>query len=140
MGVRIEFGGGKYADAYLKGAVEDSGLVRSLSVWFDKSQAGGDTNTTFWEGGPVPTPVDPAKAWKVSDTPLQLSVWVDHGVVEIFAMEGLAALTSRVYPEDDSVAWGSSAWAIPPETNPGWGVQMDAQVWEMKSAWLAPAC
>jgi hypothetical protein len=93
--------------------------ISSLSVWFDRSQAGAGTNTTFMEGGPVPLPADQDKAWLAPDTSLKLSVWVDHGVVEIFAMKGLARLTSRLYPEDDSVAWGVSTWAILPEPTAG---------------------
>lgn len=201
LGVRVELGGGKFADAYIKGTVRSLApqspayAISSLSVWFDRSQAGAGTNTTFLEGGPVPLPVgDQDKAWTAPDTPLELSVWVDHGVVEIFAMQGLARLTSRLYPEDDSVAWGVSAWAVPPEPTAGsasvdraaaartaealkppsvltgmycwwcrlwaseckdtrcysaierwpktgdWGALLDGQVWEMKSAWLPPAC
>lgn len=125
LGVRIELGGGKYADAYIKGTVRSLApqspayAISSLSVWFDRIQAGPGTNTTFMEGGPVPLPVDQEKGWTAPDTPLELSVWVDHGVVEIFALKGLARLTSRLYPEDDSVAWGVSAWAIPPEPTAG---------------------
>jgi hypothetical protein len=125
FGVRIELGGGKYADAYIKGTVRSLApqspayAINSLSLRFDRGQAGSGTNTTFMEGGPVPLPVDADKAWKAPDNPLQLSVWIDHGVVEVFAMQGLARLTSRIYPEDDSVAWGVSAWAIPPEPTGG---------------------
>lgn len=125
FGVRIELGGGKFADAYIKGTVRSLApqspayAISSLSVWFDKRQVGVDTNTTYMEGGPVPLPVDNDKAWRVPDEPLQLSVWVDHGVVEIFAMQGLARITSRLYPADDSVAWGLSVWAIPPEPTAG---------------------
>lgn len=200
FGVRIELGSGKFADAYIKGTVRSLApqspayAISSLSVWFDRSQAGPGTNTTFMEGGPVPLPVEQSKAWTAPDTPLQLSVWVDHGVVEVFAMGGLARITSRIYPLDDSVAWGVSAWAIPPEPTAGlkvdraaaarvaevlkppsvisgmycwwcrlwsgsgckdercysaierwpqpgqWGALFDGQVWEMKSAWLPPAC
>lgn len=139
VGVRIEFGGGRYADAMLHGTIKDA-TIDSLSLWFDKRQAGGETNTTYIEHGPVPLPVDPDKAWKVPDTPLQLSVWVDHGVIEIFAMQGLGSLTSRVYPEDDSSAWGASAYAIPLESDDGYNAQLDAKVWEMQSAWLPPNC
>jgi hypothetical protein len=139
VGVRIEFGGKLYADAYMRGSVNGN-TITSLSLWFDKSQAGGATNTTWLEGGPVPLPANEPQAWKVPDQSLDLSVWVDHGVIEIFAMKGLSRLTSRVYPEDDSVAWGASVWAILPESGDGWAAQVDAQAWEMKSAWLAPNC
>lgn len=139
VGVRIEFGNENYADAYLRGSLQDS-TITALSVWFDKSQAGNSTNTTFLEGGPVPLPADASQAWKVPAEPLQLSVWVDHNVVEVFAMKGLGRIASRVYPEDDSVAWGAFAWAVPPESGSGWQVAMDAEAWEMKSAWLPPDC
>jgi hypothetical protein len=139
VGVRIEFGNNTYADAYIKGSLEDSTLT-SLSVWIDKSQAGGGTNTTWLEGGPVPLPADPTKAWNVPWEPLQISVWVDHSVIEVFAMRGLGRISSGVYPEDDSVAWGASAWGVGPEVGSGWRGHMDAEVWEMKSAWLAPDC
>lgn len=125
FGVRIELGSGAYADAYLKGTVTSLAPqspaygISNLFVWFDRSNAGPGTNTTFMEGGPIPLPVDPAKGWTAPDTPLTLSVWVDHGVVEIFAMGGLARITSRIYPLDDSVAWGVSTWAIPPEPTAG---------------------
>jgi sucrose-6-phosphate hydrolase SacC (GH32 family) len=139
VGVRTDFGSDAYADAYMRGSVKGN-TITSLSLWFDKSQAGGATNTTWLEGGPVPLPADESQAWKVPDQPLELSVWVDHGVIEIFGVKGLGRLSSRVYPEDDSVAWGASVWAIPPESGDGWAAQVDAQAWEMKSAWLAPNC
>lgn len=65
--------------------------LTNLSLWFDRSQAGTQTNTSWIEGGPVPLPADASKAWRVSQEPLRLSVWVDHGVVEIFGMQGWAA-------------------------------------------------
>lgn len=139
VGVRLEFGNATYADAYLRGTLQDN-IITNLSLWFDKSQAGGATNTTWLEGGPVPLPVDSTNAWKVPDQPLELSVWMDHGVVEIFALKGLGRLTSRVYPTDDSVAWGASAFVVPPESGEGWGTDLDAEAWEMKSTWLAPTC
>jgi len=132
FGVRIELGNGRFADAYMKGTVRSLApqspayVISSLSVWFDRSQAGGDTNTTFLEGGPVPLPVNQDQAWTAPDTPLTMSVWVDHGVVEIYAMQGLARLTSRVYPNDDAVAWGTSVWAIPPEPTAGVAVDRAA--------------
>lgn len=132
FGIRLELGNGRFADGYLKGTVRSLApqssayVVDSLSVWFDRSQAGGSTNTTFLEGGPVPLPFDKDKAWTVPDTPLDLSVWVDHGVVEIFAMKGLARLTSRIYPEDDTVAWGVSTWSSPPKPTAGVAVDRGA--------------
>lgn len=140
VGVRLDFGSSQYADVYLRGTVEGgTSELTNLSLWFDRSQAGTQTNTSWIEGGPVPLPVDASKAWRVSQEPLRLSVWVDHGVVEIFGMQGLGRLTSRVYPEGDGIAWGASAWVIPPESG-GWGAELDAQAWEVLSAWLPPSC
>jgi hypothetical protein len=138
VGVRLDFGRSQYADAYLRGTVGGQTLT-NLSLWFDRSQAGPQSNTTWLEGGPVPLPVDASKAWQLPQEPLPLSVWVDHGVIEIFAMQGLGRLTSRVYPGGDDIAWGATAWVLPPEAG-SWGAELDAQAWEMLSAWLPPSC
>jgi hypothetical protein len=128
LGVRIELGSGRYADVYVKGSVASLApaspgyAVASLSVWVDRSQAGGGANTSFVEGGPVPLPaghVGGGQACTAPDTPLALDVWVDHGVLEVFAMGGLGRVTSRIYPAGDDVAWGVSAWALPPEPTAG---------------------
>lgn len=136
-GVRLELGSSRYVDVFLKGAVTSLApaspgyAVTSLEMWVDKRQAGGATNTTYVEGGPVPVPPAPspsfagdadggdAGAWIAPDTPLTLSLWVDHGVLEAFAMRGLARVTSRIYPDGDDVAWGASAWVVPPEPTGG---------------------
>jgi hypothetical protein len=81
-GVRIELGSGRFADVYLKGTVRSLApaspryAISSLSIWVDRANAGGATNTTFMEGGPVPTPVDSSQAWLAPDQPLNLSIWV----------------------------------------------------------------
>jgi hypothetical protein len=66
----------------------------------------------------VPLPVETADAWLLPDQQLQLSVWVDHSVVEVFGMGGLARVASRVYPDDDEVAWGVSSWVKLPSQLP----------------------
>jgi hypothetical protein len=106
---------GSYVDIYLKGVVAQlpahvSPSITALSVWVNRSNAGPSSNTTYMEGGPVPLPVETLDAWLLPDQQLQLSVWVDHSVIEVFGMGGSARVTSRVYPEDDDVAWGVSSW------------------------------
>ncbi len=108
--------------------------ITSMDVWVDRSKAGAATNTSFIEGGPVPLPV--TGSWAVPETALELSVWVDHSVLEVYAMGGLARVTSRIYPEDDEAAWGVAVWA----EGGGAPVALEGGVWEMKNMWLAPAC
>lgn len=126
LGLRIALSkrGGKFVDVYLKGSVvqllgQQSPSIKSLSVWVDRSHAGNSSNTTYVEGGPVPLPVSNTVNnsganvfnWLLPDQPLGLWVWIDHSVIEVFAMGGLARVTSRIYPGWDDVAWGLSTWA-----------------------------
>eukprot|EP00879_Flechtneria_rotunda_P010888 GHRR01011378.1.p1 GENE.GHRR01011378.1~~GHRR01011378.1.p1 ORF type:complete len:726 (+),score=212.30 GHRR01011378.1:2377-4554(+) len=127
-GVRILTGNKTYTDVYMNGtAVSErqqglatghrgsaqgndmSYIVNSLAVWVDRSNAGGATNVSFMEGGPIPLPIN--GIWQLPKQQLSLSVWVDHSILEVFAMGGLATVTSRIYPASDSVAWGLAAWA-----------------------------
>eukprot|EP00879_Flechtneria_rotunda_P005979 GHRR01006287.1.p1 GENE.GHRR01006287.1~~GHRR01006287.1.p1 ORF type:complete len:494 (+),score=170.52 GHRR01006287.1:2730-4211(+) len=181
VGVRILTGNNTYTEVFMNGtAVEGSQSgsnstggaaawsIRKLYIWVDRTNAGGATNTSYTEGGPVPLPVTD-NAWQLPEQQLGLSVWVDHSVIEAFAMGGLARVTSRVYPAGDDVAWGLAAWALPPSSGtagsiaaaiPGvtrsqpasltaaaaasraaaQGVTVQAQVWEVNNAWLAPDC
>lgn len=93
-------------------AADSEYALAELSVWVNRSAAGSGSNTTHAEGGPVPLPQQSAAQ------PLSLSLWVDHSVLEVFALQGLARVTSRIYPSDDSAAWGVEAWALPPLTVP----------------------
>jgi hypothetical protein len=77
-------------------------VPHASTVW----SAGNATNTTFIEGGPVPLPVGTNSAWSLPDQQLGLSIWVDHTVLEVYAMRGLARVTSRVYPEDNTADFG----------------------------------
>eukprot|EP00775_Hariotina_reticulata_P005547 gene5547-5783_t len=77
--------------------------------------------------------------WTISGTKLGLSVWVDHSVIEVHAMGGLARATSRIYPENDDSAWGLAVWAACPG-GATTGARVDAQVWEMNNMWLTPNC
>lgn len=144
VGMRILTGHGTCVDVILNGTLAQPAghgaavKVTKLSVWVDKRKAGGSTNVTYTEGGPVPLPV--AKSWQVPIDKLSLSVWVDHSVIEVYAMGGLARVTSRVYPDGDDVAWGLAAWGVPPQIGGGWRVLLDGRIWTMKNAWLPPDC
>jgi hypothetical protein len=101
----------------------------NMSVGVDRRLTGGHTNTT-WQSGLVPLPGGGA----VPVEGLQLSVWVDHSVLEVFALKGLARLTSRIYPEEQDVAWGLAAGA-------DWGLgtsrgTLSADVWRLKTGWV----
>jgi hypothetical protein len=157
VGLRVLTGIGTYTDVYLQGLLKEAqagaggaAVVSNLSVWVDKTHAGNSSNTTFMEGGPVPLPVNESDAWVVPQQPLGLSVFVDHSVVEVYALGGLARVSSRIYPEADDVAWGMSVWSKPPALavggdngqggSPAWDVLMNATLWEMQNAWLPPNC
>lgn len=127
FGLRILTGGGSYTDVYLNGTLAELssatgrsdeacscgvGAIADLAVWVDRSNAGPATNTTFMEGGPVPLPVD--SVLRVPDAKLGLSVWIDHSVIEVYALGGLARVSSRIYPDDDNAAWGLAVWSVPP--------------------------
>jgi hypothetical protein len=71
-------------------------------------------------------------------TPIKLAVWVDHSLIEVFAMDGLARVSSRIYPGDDSVSWGLTAFVH--GAGPAAGVGLEATVWELDNAWQAPEC
>lgn len=168
-GLRILTGNNTYVDVYLSGMLggsqsgganagsaagssAGSASIANLFVWVDRSHAGPATNTTFMEGGPVPLPVNGTLL--VPQDKLGLSVWVDHSVIEVYALGGLARVTSRIYPEDDTATWGLAVWAMPPSAAGGggatggargngagaWSVKFDGSVWEMENAWLPPSC
>jgi len=158
VGLRVLTGGPSYTDIYLKGVVLNGrsgssgtpsgiAIISGLSVWVDRRSAGGGTNTTYMEGGPVPLPVvsgegskPPVEAWTVPGTKLGLSVWVDHSVIEVHAMGGLARVTSRIYPEKDDSACGVAVWGAGPAGAAAAVAGVDAQVWEMNNMWLTPNC
>jgi hypothetical protein len=93
--------------------------------------------------------VNASQAWLVPQQPLGLSVFVDHSVIEVYALGGLARVSSRIYPEGDDMAWGLAVWSNPPSLavsgsggsgEGAWDVVMNATVWEMQNAWLPPNC
>jgi hypothetical protein len=147
-GVRILIGASAYVDVFLKGNLRPSAgdttsagsdtaryAVDDLAVWVDKSTAGSQTNTSWMEGGPIPLPVD--QPWVLPNDQLGMSIWVDHTVIEVYAMGGLARVTSRIYPEEDDTDYGVSLWAQPA---PGVEMVGSAQMWEMNNMWFTPSC
>jgi hypothetical protein len=136
-------------------------LIKRLGVC---APAGNATNTTFIEGGAVPLPVDNSSAWTLPNKQLGLSIWVDHTVLEVYALGGLARVTSRVYPEGDTADYGVAVFGGGPSSGSagsgsssgvngalvlptggaggggGASVGADVQVWEVENMWLPPSC
>ena len=63
---------------------------------------------------------------------LNLAVWVDHSVIEVFAMGGHGRVTSRIYPLTSASAWGVSAWARCSLVD----LSVMAEVYQVDSAWI----
>jgi sucrose-6-phosphate hydrolase SacC (GH32 family) len=151
VGARVFTGNNTYVDVFINGTTASgadnttnsannasnahAARIATMFLWVDRSNAGGYTNTTFVEGGPVPTPV--AGSWLLSDTKLQLSMFIDHSMWEVYAQGGLGRVTSRVYPSDDTVDWGLGVFG---DAGNGGQVLMDGAVWNMENAWLPPNC
>ena len=97
-----------------------SGTVPSLVQVNDQSRAGGDgAHSVVAESLPI------AKGASVSE----LSVWVDHSVIESFANRGLGRIVTRSYP--DATANGVTLFAD------GAGVQlMSIDVASVESIWV----
>lgn len=132
--------GGDFVDIVLEGSSagessssDGQALISSLRVSVDKRRVGGFTPKDV-EGGSVPRPVPPAAPWRLAAKVLTLDVYVDHNIIEVYAMGGLARVTSRVYPEDDGSGWGLAAFG----STSGVGrsnITLDADVWSMDNAW-----
>lgn len=113
VGARLLVGGGGRVDFTLTGtaggvpaaAAGGELPLSSLRLDVDRSAAGGMTPRVS-EGGAVPLPVGNASAWVLPATALVLDLFVDHSVVEAYALQGLGRATARVYPAVDGVAWG----------------------------------
>jgi hypothetical protein len=144
---RLLTGGGSHVDILLQGATavtgQEGAVISSLRVAVDKRNTGGFTPQVE-EGGPVPLPIkDDNRAvsgWQLPATQLMLDMFVDHSLVEVYAMDGLARVTSRIYPADESVSWGLAAYG---SAGPGATVSLAAaDVWAMDNAWAgqAPLC
>lgn len=135
VGGRVLMGGNRnYADIVLQGAAAGSSgpaQISSLRLAVDKRHVGGFTPESV-EGGPVPRPAPPADSWLLPGKPLTLDIYVDHNIIEVYALEGLARVTSRVYPSDEGAGWGLAAFG---SASGDGGVILDADAWSMDNAW-----
>ena len=123
--------------------------VVNLSVAVDKTQAGGFTPAVT-ENGPVPLPVvlpvgsassGGSADWWLPGRPLTLDVFVDHSVVEVYAMRGLARVTSRIYPADETSSWGLGVMGS--VSGAGMAMLGSAELWSLDNAWATtqpPLC
>lgn len=143
---RLLTGGGSYADVLLTGSAavgnqQQGPVITALRFAVDKRKTGGFTPEVE-EGGPVPLPIGPdgSPGWLLPSKQLTLDVFVDHSVVEAYAMDGLGRVTSRVYPADESAAWGLAAYG---SAAPGGTLGLaSADAWAMDNAWTGqpPLC
>lgn len=148
---RLLTGQGSHVDVLLQGAAAPTGqgqgatVINALRVAVDKRNTGGFTPQVE-EGGPVPLPITDDNSagqpsgWLMPATLLTLDLFVDHSLVEVYAMDGLARVTSRFYPADETVSWGLAAYG---SAGPGGTVSLAAaDVWAMDNAWSgqAPLC
>ncbi|GBF98641.1 hypothetical protein Rsub_10830 [Raphidocelis subcapitata] len=114
VGARLLTGGGSRVDFTLSGtaggalpAARDGELPLSwLRLDVDRSAAAGMTARAS-EGGAVPLPLPGADAaWVLPRQRLVLDLFVDHSLVEAYALQGLGRATTRIYPSADGTAWG----------------------------------
>jgi hypothetical protein len=122
-------------------------VVDLLEIVVDRTCSGG-VSSPVEQGGPVDLPAGgyPARlppddsldggggsegyGSATSLLPLDLAVWVDHSVIEAYALGGHGRVTSRIYPLDSHVAWGVIAWAKCEAAD----VKMQAEVHEVDSS------
>lgn len=170
VGARLLLGAGAYVDITLAGTAAPSAgdapqaghtqrqqqagqVISALSVSVQKAKVGGYTPATV-EGGPVPLPVaappplnpnvsgvtTAVVPWALPSKPLALDIWVDHSVLEVYAMQGLGRVTSRIYPADEAAAWGMSVFG---SAAGGSVVSLKAaEVWSLDNAFAGqpPLC
>jgi hypothetical protein len=144
-GVRLLTGPSSYADVLLEGTAAAPApgvggaqqpapvVLTALRVAVDKRRTGGFTPAGV-EGGPVPLPPPGARgAWVLPGKELTLDLFVDHSIVEVYALGGLGRVTSRIYPSDESTAWGLAAFGA---ASRGAGAALaGAQAWSLNNAW-----
>lgn len=85
-------------------------------MYIDRSRTGGMTKTTV-EGGEIVIP-DGFFA-----RPLDLIIFIDRSIVEVFAWGGRARVTSRIYP-DSTETWGLTTF----------GLHSEVVVWSLHNA------
>ena len=90
-------------------------------MYVDRSDSGGMTNTTA-EGGSIPTPTGGLAVQSV-----ELRLFIDRSIIEVFALGGRGRVASRIYPSG-AYNWGLSAFG---------GMAADGAVWSLDSAWLS---
>ena len=90
------------------------------SVWVDRSASASDGDRSK-VGGELA--FDPK-----TDNQLELIVYIDHSVIEVFAINGTSVITTRVYPPEDFVDLSlfSSSQSVLLST---------LSVWSLRSAW-----
>lgn len=132
VGATIDTGHSNRAVVTLTGsaAADSAGqwVVLAADMWVDTSRVGGATQAGLW-GGPVPLP--PA-GLPASD--LQLRVFVDHSLVEAYALGGRQRTTVRMYPLDVGVSWGVALFSH--VGGAGARAGANATVWELGSCWV----
>ncbi|EIE20550.1 hypothetical protein COCSUDRAFT_67413 [Coccomyxa subellipsoidea C-169] len=137
IGIQLSTGQGTFTQITVNGtaaAIANGSLnIAQAGVYVDRSKSGGHTNTTT-QGGPIPLP-----ASGLSVPAATLRIFVDHSLLEVYALDGRGRVTSRIYPAGMEDSWNVSvfgAFGAAPAT-------VDASVWEMGSAFdpkQAKAC
>jgi len=164
VGVRLLTGGSSHVDITLQGSAAAAAaaaaaadaqqqkqevVITALRVAVDKTRTGGYTPGVV-EGGPVPLPVvartskQPAAAWELPEKLLTLDVFVDHSILEVYAMQGLGRVTSRIYPADELGGWGLAAFGVVTGVAAGGGSVLlkSADIWSLNNSWAdqPPLC
>lgn len=158
VGARVTTGNGTYTDVYLNGTLRPAdvqqalamlnmstndntaevarsgaAVVDSLYLVVDRSHAGGMTIPEP-NGGIVTVPA----AYRVTmATPLSLSLFIDHSVLEAFAQWGRGRAAARIYPLASST-WGVGVISGGTPQRVTW--EVDAAVWDLNNMWLEPDC
>ncbi len=130
LGATVDLAQGNRVEVSLNGTARLDGAgglrVADVEMLVDTTHAGGATQAAKW-GGPVPLPRDGLPASR-----LQVRVFVDRSVIEVFGLGGRQRTTVRVYPLDPSTSWGLSLSA----RAQGATVAAAASVWEVGSCWV----
>lgn len=106
-------------------------LVREADIWVDTTRSGGATQGRRW-GGPVPLPEGGLPAIN-----LQLRVFVDRSLIEVYGLGGRQRTTARVYPLQEHTSWGASLFAnVGGAAAGGGGANAHAEVWRLGPGWI----